>query len=255
MPYSDNVVEENGSGRRHGADDYSFNENNVNHSLPPLEQVLADNAMAKGKSGGASAWNKKIIALLSLSFVALAAVIGISIAIAGRNSSSEASSASGDFNWSNKEGRRHRAMAEFLSQFAYTSMDRMSSPGTPQYKAIRWLAEEDEAELEIPASKEYEDAMDFVQRFVLATFYYSTDGESWNDQLRFLSDYDVCSWNESLDPTAEAQAGNFDGWFSGVQCNEDGEVNYIFIRKSCVAAFLPNSSDFDKMKPQHTFYH
>jgi hypothetical protein len=33
-----------------------------------------------------------------------------------------------------------------------------------------------------------------IQRYVLATLYYSTNGDSWNDNTGWMTDDDECSW-------------------------------------------------------------
>ena len=89
------------------------------------------------------------------------------------------------------------------------------------------MANEDVAELDIPASTNYDDAMEFVQRYVLATFYYSTNGNMWEDRLDFLSNKDACYWNNMVSAEIE---NNVDDWPLGVKCNENGEVNYLYLR-------------------------
>ena len=107
----------------------------------------------------------------------------------------------------------------------------MTTSGTPQYLAVQFMADEDPAELDIPESTGYDDAMDFVQRYVVTLLYYSTNGPEWDNQLNFLTDLHVCNWNEQIGDSPEASVGNYDGWMSGVQCQySDDEVDYVFIR-------------------------
>lgn len=248
--YRDNVEED--VGVRGEDDDYSFNNVHLTHSLPALEEVLTENAIAQKRENGGNGRpvNNKLLGLIFISVFSLTAIIGLSVAISVRNSNSNIAAPmdktppgedAGDFWERSPDGdvtHRHQEFANFLSQFAYTDMGRMTTPGTPQFKALHWLADEDAAELDVPASSSYEDTVELMQRFILAVFYYSTNGESWTSQLKFLSDYDVCYWNESIEPTAEAKADQFDGWFSGVQCNEEGDVNYLFIRKFALSMVI-----------------
>jgi hypothetical protein len=75
----------------------------------------------------------------------------------------------------------------------------LSSPGTPQYQALDWLANEDPANLDfvlVPPDM-------LLERFIMALLYFSTAGETWNDSSGFLNASSVCSWHGAIvcDPT------------------------------------------------------
>ena len=214
-------------------DDYSFD---VRHSLPAPEEMQTDNVQRRPMS-------KKMMGLITMAVFCLTAIIGLSVSLSARRKS-RAANASGamkdltpgdeDEFWSRHPDQdltqRFQDVANFLNNFEYTDLKTMTTRGTPQYSAVKWMADEDPAELDVPESTDYDEAMDFVQRYVVVVFYYATNGDSWENQLNFLSDYYVCDWNEQIASTEEATVGNYDGWLSGVQCNSDGEVNYVFIR-------------------------
>ena len=62
----------------------------------------------------------------------------------------------------------------------------MSSSPTPQNMALQWLAED-------PLVDSYSDQQK-VQRFVLATLFFSTDGPQWIHSDGWLTDSDECTW-------------------------------------------------------------
>jgi hypothetical protein len=75
----------------------------------------------------------------------------------------------------------------------------LSSPGTPQYQALNWLADVDRANLDFALLSSDELLERFVlERFVMALLYFSTGGETWDDSSGFLSASSVCSWNGVL---------------------------------------------------------
>eukprot|EP00592_Proboscia_alata_P017868 CAMPEP_0194397066 /NCGR_PEP_ID=MMETSP0174-20130528/125338_1 /TAXON_ID=216777 /ORGANISM="Proboscia alata, Strain PI-D3" /LENGTH=393 /DNA_ID=CAMNT_0039193203 /DNA_START=25 /DNA_END=1204 /DNA_ORIENTATION=+ len=59
---------------------------------------------------------------------------------------------------------------------------------SPQYLAMDWITNQDGANMTL---KEVDKIR---ERYALAVFYYSTQGESWKHQYNFLSDKDVCEW-------------------------------------------------------------
>lgn len=74
----------------------------------------------------------------------------------------------------------------------------LTTPGTPQYTALEWLLEYDEFEA-CPDTN----ACTLTQRYVMALFYYSTEGDSWTTcsasdttcpNTPFLSPVDECEW-------------------------------------------------------------
>lgn len=80
----------------------------------------------------------------------------------------------------------------FLSSVSFDGGAALQSHGTPQNNAYEWLA--GEANLEW-----YNDERKTIQRYVLATLYYSTNGDSWGDNSGWLSDDDECSWYNRAD--------------------------------------------------------
>jgi hypothetical protein len=218
----------------------------VRQSLPAPEEVATDAAANRR-----SPVSKRLLALIAMAVFVVAAIIGLSVSVAAR-SKTEAQNADitrdnnvlpgeeGDPGRSPSDDltARGHQIVDYMVQFAYTDRNRMQTAGSPQALAVQWMAENDPAPLEVPTTTDYDEAVQFVQRYVLAVLYYSTNGDSsWTHSLFFLSDYDVCDWYEEVDlgGAAASVGGSYEGWASGVQCNENGEVNYVFIRTYFIA--------------------
>ncbi|CAJ1967586.1 unnamed protein product [Cylindrotheca closterium] len=89
---------------------------------------------------------------------------------------------------------------------------------SPQFAAMEWLR--------TPAgfSGVSNDAV-FLQRYALATFYYSTSGESWTENDLWLSEADVCEWFSSG---------------GSLLCNNDGQVTALTLTNNGLDGNLPN---------------
>jgi len=77
---------------------------------------------------------------------------------------------------------------QLLSNFVNSSTFATSEPVSPQEKAMLWLKNQNNTEVEqcSPYST--------LQRYVLAALYYSTNGADWAQQGNYLSNKNVCSW-------------------------------------------------------------
>jgi hypothetical protein len=62
----------------------------------------------------------------------------------------------------------------------------LQDPSSPQGKALKWL--------ESSANNGVYTEQRFLQRYVLSTVYYSTNGNDWINNTAWLSDLDECSW-------------------------------------------------------------
>ena len=95
--------------------------------------------------------------------------------------------------------------------------DKLKDFSSPQYKAVKWLSSTWSPSFTYTSSN-------FVQRYILAVFYYSLSGDKWahcsrydtsciDNKYHYLSDESECQWY-------------------GNQCaNDDGKISQIFIGK------------------------
>ena len=117
---------------------------------------------------------------------------------------------------------------------------------SPQYKALSWMAHEDVLRYN-PDNDHW--IKKIIQRYVLATVYWSTNGDAWIHPLYFLSNRDECNWNR-----------DFRGYFTGVGHCEGGYItvlalwgnnlhggefvmNYIMVNVLLVLLFVALSHD------------
>jgi hypothetical protein len=93
-------------------------------------------------------------------------------------------------------------------------------PDSPQSRAFTWLA--DNANLD-----DYPD-WKRIQRYVLAVFYYSTNGDKWRENDGWLSDDDECtSW--FIQETSEEYPA----------CRQSGSFAHITLKKNQLNGTLP----------------
>jgi len=92
---------------------------------------------------------------------------------------------------------------------------RLDNEASPQYLAADWIANEDESSPEVGTNQ-------FLQRYILAVFYFSTGGdETWEDCHRNDPRCTVgFSWLRGSQPECK--------WY-GVRCDEPGKVTRILI--------------------------
>jgi hypothetical protein len=228
----------------------------ADHSLPSPEDIRIAAALCVDDI------DKKIVAnrrrrlhLSFLTLIVIVTIIAVSIGLSGNGNSSLAASNSPMSNTgtnssngntqpdvapSNEDDEdgddasvdsmsRVNEVKNFLS--FYTRMDVLDDPSSPQYQALLWISEGDPLDVDLPTNTHYSHAFQFVQRYVLATLYYATGGDSWKNKkhLKWLSQHDVCEWNylRSLSSTEVDEE-----WTMGIQCSMDGDIIYISLRTS-----------------------
>ena len=81
----------------------------------------------------------------------------------------------------------NRASGSFRESLPAYTQESLNDATSPQSSALSWLL--DSVDLD-----RYSD-LRLVQRFVLATLYFSTNGEEWNDNEGWLTDANECDWS------------------------------------------------------------
>lgn len=88
--------------------------------------------------------------------------------------------------------QRQESIVSHLVNLGISTEEDLTTNGTPQNKALTWMSFDDELRPRVPStSKTYSH---FVERYVLAVFYFATNGPSWTYKLKFLSGIDHCDW-------------------------------------------------------------
>ena len=119
---------------------------------------------------------------------------------------------------------RNKIALEFLGNIS-SSSDLMKL-GSSQQLASNWIINDDEFQLEIPASMEDSNADKFVSRYVLAVLYYALGGSRWRDKFNFFSGVDECFWNRVYTDTSTKAAS-----LLGITCNKQLHPQAIMLRK------------------------
>jgi hypothetical protein len=101
-----------------------------------------------------------------------------------------------------------------LLQASPDSFESLQDVSSPQYQALDWL-------LEDPFYSTYSGAR-VVQRWAMSTFYYSTEGDQWDESGNWLSDMNECSW-----------------FSKGKVCDRNGNVKSIDLKSNNLAGTLP----------------
>jgi hypothetical protein len=81
-------------------------------------------------------------------------------------------------------------LLNLITAASFDSGNSVQTPGTPQYKALNWLAGNINLDTFSDERK--------IQRYSLATFYYSTSGQDWDPFGNWLADEDECKWDSSM---------------------------------------------------------
>ena len=97
-------------------------------------------------------------------------------------------------------------------------------PGTPQFRAIQWLYESAREGIERFNLSEWAIRQLLVQRYVLAVFYYGSEG--WNDDCDFLTAKHECEWKCTKSS-------------NGVTCNESNRIQKIVIPNNNLSGPIP----------------
>jgi hypothetical protein len=218
------------------------------HSMPSLEQVRAEGAM-HGTYNRYSGKQKRTALVIGLTVLLVALVTGVTVSQVRHKSTVKSSSAAAA-NDSNSAGTddtadgddnardddedgldipRLQAVQDFLS-VKITPVAKFKDITSPQYLASKWIADQDDFDMEIPDDPEnVDDSYDFVQRYVMAVIYYALGGDEWQDDYGFLSPSPVCDWNEAapVDTIPDGNDPNF--WFFGVTCDESDEIVQIYM--------------------------
>lgn len=116
---------------------------------------------------------------------------------------------------------RHSELSDFLAEHA--SFDgglALVTQPSPQYQAVKWLANSTTV-IDFEAYKQM-----LIQRYVLATLYFATNGNNWTESEGWLDDGDECGrW--------------FQSGATYLSCTTDDEVKIIRLENNNLQGSLP----------------
>jgi hypothetical protein len=133
---------------------------------------------------------------------------------------------------------RECLLGEILVQNEIADAEALQDDSSPQYQALRWLANDDTAVLDLDSTS----LVILVERYFIAVLYFATSGGGWLEQLNFLSASSVCEWNF--------------GSYTGIYCNGDDLVVRVDLSKSKHEAVINLTLQFCICVPMNvTFAH
>jgi hypothetical protein len=126
---------------------------------------------------------------------------------------------------------RECLLAEMLLQNEVLDAEAIQDLSSPQFRALEWLAN-DTAVLDLDSTP----PATFVERYVLAVFFFATSGKGWSNEYNFLSASSVCAWNNGENVV----------FAFGVLCNQDDSVSVLYLGKSMHEEVIVASDVFVK---------
>jgi hypothetical protein len=113
---------------------------------------------------------------------------------------------------------RECLFGEILLQHEVSGAEALRDESSPQFRALRWLANDDPMVLDLDSTPT------LFERYILAVLFFATSAEGWLDQRNFLSASSVCEWNNGQ--TQDSLE------LRGAACNDDHLVVDLILRKS-----------------------
>ena len=213
-------------------DDFDRIEDQLRMHDEQLQQVLKDRenapiAQVIDENGGF--WNRKTKWLLVVAVLISLVIIGVVLGVVLPNDdepitttgtlSPTPPSPSASPPTSTSTPTTSSVPQDLIDLISSVSLDggaALQTPSTPQNEALIWLA----GNLKLD---EYSDEKK-IQRYVLATLYYSTNGPGWDEQANWMRNEDECSWYNDAE-------GEF--------CSSDGAVIQLDMWKNSLSGTLP----------------
>jgi hypothetical protein len=183
-----------------------------NGADPSVEETPASNTNVASSPEAPTRNNKKKLIFILLAVFLLVAVVVIVpvVVVDQKNKDGETTTAAVVYPPTYEE------LVWFLVKQQISSERFLADPESPQALAARWMTERDGARLRLPGPdlSLYESYM-YMFRYVMAVNYYALDGPQWEQQHGFLTDVDVCEWNERVVVSTEVS-------LLGVRCQVVG---------------------------------
>lgn len=110
-----------------------------------------------------------------------------------------------------------KELEDLLSSVSLDNGTALRTASTPQNEALNWLASNVNLHSYSDATK--------IQRYALATLFYTTNGTRWNRKLGWLRDYDECDWYT---------------YAEGSSCDENHTVKDLNLSQNNLVGTIPN---------------
>lgn len=170
-----------------------------NNDLPNVDDYKAAHPSSKTSSSESGRWK---VAFFVVLLVLIAMIVGITVPVTKTNKETEQS-------WFD-DSERYFAIEQYIFKNNISSLTDLQDRSSPQHLAANWIANKDGMHLDIPPhGSRAPSSLSFIERYVLAVFYYATGGPGWTHQLNFLTDEHVCTWYGML-PKDESTTSDVD---------------------------------------------
>jgi Leucine-rich repeat (LRR) protein len=117
------------------------------------------------------------------------------------------------------------SILESIASSGFYTKDSDDEEDLPEYKAWAWLSKRD---MSVDTNRESTPDWKIVERYVLAAFFYATNGEEWNNTNDFLSPSPVCDWKGQNE------------FHYGVRfCSDEGSVTMLHIPANNLEGPIP----------------
>lgn len=154
--------------------------------------------------GGEEGLTRKMQAILGVTGLAVVAIV-VTLVVILADGNSDTSPLVTDYDF----------LVEILSPISGEGI--LLNETSSQNSAFNWLLDEDDFFNQDVAIQTLDESL-LIERFALAVFYFSTQGEAWSRDLSFLSSNSVCEW---------PLLGEDEIYTDGIACNNDGRVTDV----------------------------
>jgi hypothetical protein len=156
---------------------------------------------------------RKVVCGSLCACVALAVIVGV---VVGSGGSSSSSSSVDESSSNLRSDHRFWSIGETIESSVGKEIFDNS---THEHEALRWIASTDPLGIDVKAPRD-----EVLQRFVMATLYFATEGGFWTQKYNFLSKAHECDWNN----------GEF-----GVFCDDGQTISRVELVASNLDGTLP----------------
>jgi hypothetical protein len=182
-------------------------EEQVHDQLPTVDEVKTN---VSYKPAGNPSLKRTICA--GVAFLLL--VVGITLLVVFVPKSRKSGSSA-----SYEPTSRQEDVIQLLLHNAITPEPALRDRYSAQAQAVQFIADGDSYQMAIN-----EDTVEkFVERYVLAVFYYHFSGSTWTYKLNFMTSQDHCNWFQRFTTIAG------DTLREGVMCNDKGHVTTVML--------------------------
>jgi hypothetical protein len=166
---------------------------------------------------------KRFALIIGIVVVIVAIAVGVAVGVGGSPSPQEtvAPTAAPTFSPVPEE------IVALIAPLSFDDGASLNDPSSPQSAAARWLAGNEFLDTYSDARK--------IQRYAMATFYYSTNGDKWKETQGWLSDGNECT---------EWWYAEFDSDNDRLKCDANNMVTDILIEENNLAGTLPDEIAF-----------